>query len=113
MKKTFENADPNEVWAAACERAKRHVAISHFELRGEVAIEMAIDLLGIAHQLHGVACPACMGRGQRAYASTSTWHGGIGGSAITDDICDVCWGTGRTDRTGANLRELTDRREDK
>jgi len=63
-------------------------------------------LLGLARHFAGVGCPACGGRGRRAYASTAVWRGGVGGQAITDGVCDCCWGSGRTDRSGANLREI-------
>lgn len=104
---------PVEVWADACERAIRDVEIAHFEVQGECAVEAAERLLGGAHHLLGVGCPECGGRGRRAYGSTATWRrGGIGGQAITEGTCDVCWGTGRTDRTGPNLRRLTQRETD-
>ena len=51
-------------------------------------------------------CPACGGIGQRAYASTATWHGGIGGQMITNGICDRCWGSGDDNRHWINLRVL-------
>lgn len=43
-------------------------------------------------------CPACAGSGKRSYASTATWRGGIGGQAITVDVCDRCWGSGVKDK---------------
>jgi len=95
-----------EEWAMACEKAAVQVEVSHFEIQGDVAIEMAHELLGLAHRLKGIACERCGGRGFRTYASTATWRGGIGGSALTDDVCDKCWSTGRSDRTGPNLRKL-------
>lgn len=51
-------------------------------------------------------CKACGGAGNRAYGSTATWRGGIGGQAITSDVCDSCWGTGDAHRKGADLRVL-------
>lgn len=51
-------------------------------------------------------CKKCSGRGRRAYASTATWRGGIGGQAITEDVCDSCWGTGRIDRKGFDIRKF-------
>lgn len=50
-------------------------------------------------------CPACNGKGYRHYSNTSTWRGGIGGQAITADICDICWGSG--DKT----QPFTDQRQ--
>jgi len=97
---------PIEQWAMACKRATHHVETSHFEIQGDVAIEMAYGLLGLAHRLKGVACEHCGGRGYRIYANTTGWRDGIGVQAPADDVCDKCWGTGRTDRTGPNLRRL-------
>ena len=39
-------------------------------------------------------CAECGGSGYRLYASTATWRGGIGGQAMTTDVCDKCWGSG-------------------
>lgn len=39
-------------------------------------------------------CVTCGGAGKRVYGSTSTWRGGIGGAAMTVDVCDRCWGSG-------------------
>lgn len=50
-------------------------------------------------------CKCCNGTGVITYANTSTWRGGIGGSAMTTDICNRCWGTGDIDNKGVNLRE--------
>lgn len=51
-------------------------------------------------------CKECRGIGKRLYGSTSTWRGGIGGAAITTDVCDGCWGSGDASYPGANLRAL-------
>jgi hypothetical protein len=67
-------------------------------------IDETRELLGLVHQLTNVACSKCGGTGYRAYGSTSTWRGGIGGQAITSGICDSCWGSGRSDKTFGNLR---------
>ena len=58
--------------------------------------------------LRGVTspCPKCSGMGVRVYGSGATWRGGMGCAAMTWDVCDTCWGTGDTERTGANLREM-------
>lgn len=52
------------------------------------------DARGIAH--HDAACPQCSGSGIKLYGSTATWRGGIGGAAMTNDVCDKCWGSGTT-----------------
>ncbi len=51
-------------------------------------------------------CQRCNGSGVIQYSSTAGWRNGIGGQAITDDVCDTCWGSGCTERLGVNLREL-------
>lgn len=72
--------------------------------------QAASELRGICHTEAGVACPTCWGQGTRQYGSGRTWRkGGVGTSAMTEDVCDVCWGTGRTDITGVDLRELEGR----
>jgi hypothetical protein len=53
------------------------------------------------------ACKRCCGMGTKAYSSTSTWRGGMGGSSITTDVCDLCWGSGCAYRIGADLRALS------
>lgn len=55
-------------------------------------------------------CKRCGGSGRTVYSNTSTWHGGIGGSAMTDDVCCWCWGTGDEHRKGADLRRMTAQR---
>lgn len=72
--------------------------------------ERAADQLrGLCHTEAGVACPSCRGAGTRVYGSGSTWRGGMGVAAMTQDVCDVCWGTGRSGVTGVDLRALTTR----
>jgi len=53
-----------------------------------------------------VACATCGGTGYRGYGDTSTWRGGIGGQALSTDVCDVCWGSGDAHRTWTDLRKL-------
>lgn len=57
-------------------------------------------------------CATCRGGGRSIYASTATWRGGIGGCVVTEDVCDVCWGTGDARRRGEDLRALRDRQRD-
>lgn len=64
------------------------------------------DFLSMRGVEKGDVCPACGGLGVRAYPSTSTWRGGIGGQKITNDICDECWGSGRASVKWTDLREL-------
>lgn len=60
-----------------------------------------------------VACAACLGHGRRKYGSGSTWRGGVGICAITEGLCDKCWGSGDADRPFTNLREMCDRYEER
>jgi hypothetical protein len=39
-------------------------------------------------------CGECSGLGVKGYGSTATWHGGVGGQAMTSGVCDHCWGSG-------------------
>lgn len=59
-------------------------------------------------------CTACNGSGVKSYASTSTWVGGYGGSMMTTDVCNKCWGTGKENQKGVDLRAVIDvRRQNK
>jgi hypothetical protein len=51
-------------------------------------------------------CSRCGGCGKRSYGSTSTWRGGMGGSSVTVDICDRCWGSGEDQKPWLDLRKL-------
>ncbi len=51
-------------------------------------------------------CTLCAGSGVRTYGSTATWRGGIGGAAMTTDVCDQCWGSGDQFRSGVDLIKL-------
>jgi len=69
---------------------------------------MDSQLLKDLYELRGIEepCRTCSGFGVRGYANTSTWMHGIGGQAITRDICDKCWGSGDSNRTWTDLRKL-------
>ncbi len=56
-------------------------------------------------------CPKCSGFGVRVYGNTATWHGGIGGCAMTNGICDGCWGSGDKDHPWLDLRTLKNERK--
>lgn len=73
----------------------------------EDAIEISKELLACAYQAHKVACKKCGGFASVIYGDTTTWRGGYGGQTITEGVCDKCWGTGRSDKTGPNLRKLS------
>jgi hypothetical protein len=53
-----------------------------------------------------IACHKCGGSGVVLYGSTATWSGGIGGAAMTNDVCDHCWGSGDEHRHWTDLRQL-------
>jgi hypothetical protein len=73
------------------------------ELKRQNFINDAVEWRGVEPQ-H--ACPSCQGSGVKAYATTATWSGGIGGCAITNDVCDQCWGSGDQYNKWADLRLL-------
>lgn len=52
------------------------------------------------------ACPGCGASGVKAYPSSATWHGGVGGQTLTQDVCDQCWGSGDKRRPWPNRREI-------
>lgn len=63
-------------------------------------------LLWRAIEDSGDACEECGGAGVYAYGSTATWHGGIGGQAMTTDVCDKCWGSGNRHKPWPSHRRL-------
>jgi hypothetical protein len=95
-------------WMDACLKVIDRIRFSQFsDDLSDLIIEQAEGLRGLSYRLKGVACSKCGGIGQITYGDTTTWRsGGIGGQAMTDDICDKCWGTGRSDKTGADLRKI-------
>ncbi len=54
----------------------------------------------------GQACTRCHGSGGITYGSTATWRGGIGGAAMTHDVCNLCWGSGWDNRPWTNLKKV-------
>ncbi len=52
----------------------------------------------------GCECAECTGSGVKLYGDTSTWQRGIGGQAMTMDVCDHCWGSGDKDRPWPSRR---------
>ena len=54
--------------------------------------EFALDWRGI--QDEEAVCNECSGSGVKSYGDTSTYHGGVGGQAITLGVCNHCWGSG-------------------
>ncbi len=53
----------------------------------------------------GDICKECNGSGYKTYGSTATWRGGIGGQAMTNDVCDYCWGSGSNSKPWPSWRK--------
>lgn len=69
------------------------------------------ELADIIFQYRGIApyeepCSKCQGLGVRGYSNTTTWRGGIGGQAITNDVCDKCWGSGKENHPWPSHRKF-------
>jgi hypothetical protein len=56
----------------------------------------------------GEDCKTCAGNGWRWYSNTSTWRRGMGGCAMTRDLCDSCWGSGDANQSWTNLQDWRD-----
>lgn len=61
-----------------------------------------------------MSCEKCKSTGLRTYPNSGTWRLGIlihqiVCHALTEDICNVCWGTGDTQNPGKNLIEAEER----
>lgn len=70
------------------------------------AIVMQEMLLSERGIVNGDQCEQCLGHGKRLYANTSTWGYGIGGQAMTLDVCDKCWGSGSRSHTWPSHKEF-------
>jgi len=86
-----------------------NLALENAELMDRIE-ELYWEFLSMRGVEKDDVCGSCNGLGVKTYASTSTWRRGIGGQAITNDVCDSCWGSGRKSVTWANLRKLEDER---
>jgi hypothetical protein len=77
-------------------------------LRAQVATltEERDDAVAKLKQWCGTMCPKCGGQGSRMYGNTSVWRHSIGGASLTEGVCDTCWGTGRSDIIGPDLRAI-------
>lgn len=91
-------------WKSECARWLKR--LNEVDASEDDIIFCAEQLRCRAFEVKGIACQRCGGQGRKCYGSTATWHGGCGGQKITEDVCDLCWGTGRTDIIGENLRTL-------
>lgn len=95
-------------WRRECERVWPAGLTPRGRWDAELAEEAVMRLVAVVRTLAGVACGRCGGEGQRTYASTAGWRGGVGGQSLTHGVCDGCWGTGRRDRTGLDRRRIED-----
>jgi len=96
---------PHKVWEDACDQAKRMVLDeSDFERQGDACLEAAEHLAIVARLLKGIACKRCGGAGIAAHGSSAGSSGGAGGMTMTSGACDLCWGTGRSDKKGINMK---------
>jgi hypothetical protein len=93
-------------WNDACERASVSIIATSAKNEADVAIEAAKELLATAYRLKGIACSACDGRGEITYGETSSGETSSGETSSTVGICERCWGTGRADETGPDLRRI-------
>jgi len=52
-------------------------------------------------------CEDCDGTGIKLYPNTATYHLDeiIAGQGFTEDTCNVCWGSGDSEKPGKNLLE--------
>lgn len=66
--------------------------------------ERFLSWRGIDRFSGDVPCKPCGASGIRVYPSTATWRGGVGGQALTNGICDKCWGSGNSEKPWLNLR---------
>lgn len=73
----------------------------------EDILEYALRPYQVLLRTFNLNCKKCGGKGSYMYGSTSTWRGGMGGAAMTSGVCDSCWGTGRSDKQGVNLKNLS------
>lgn len=85
-------------------RAEREELLRRIDNFRDEFLEKALEWRGISFM--DEACDGCGGSGVVAYGSTATWHGGIGGQAITNGVCDKCWGSGSRLHKWADLRKL-------
>lgn len=98
----------------AIDEIKRLIEIlERDDVYGEDLIKAADGARYVALTMAGVECPKCLTTGRYNYPNTGTWLsarvGGLAGQAFTDDVCDECWGTGRTDKKGPDLFDMWQR----
>lgn len=100
--------DINE-WKRLCKDAYDRVLHSRVEFQFIDALDQIEKMKSIILFIAQIRCTECNGTGGKLYGDTSTWHNGVGGSLITEDVCDKCWGTGRKDIKGIDLRKINNK----
>ena len=87
----------------------RRMTIDEHVIADAVAMERQRILRDHRHYLDWLGietpCARCGGSGRYVYGSASTWRRGVGGCAMTTDVCDRCWGSGDANHPWTNLRE--------
>lgn len=53
-------------------------------------------------------CKKCDGTGTLTYGNTSTYWHGVGGAAMTHDVCEGCWGSGDESRPWPSHKDFYD-----
>ena len=99
--------DINE-WKRLCKDAYDRLKHTRSEFQFMEALSQIDKMRSTLFTIARVACKKCGGTGEYSYPDTATWHRGLGGQSITEDVCDKCWGTGRNDKIGLNLRKERD-----
>ena len=64
--------------------------------------------LELRGQYDRIPCTKCKGTGYYLYSSTATWRGGMGGCAMTNDVCIKCWGSGMDEFPWPSQREFAE-----
>ena len=75
-------------------------------MNNEEAHERFLWWRNIDTEFGDIVCSVCGGSGVRSYGNTSTYMNGIGGQAMTMDVCDKCWGSGKENDPWVNLKKL-------
>ena len=86
--------DINE-WKRLCEDAYDRLKHTRSEFQFMEALSQIDKMRSTLFTIARVACKKCGGTGEDS-------------QSITEDICDECWGTGRNDKIGLNLRKERD-----
>jgi hypothetical protein len=79
----------------------RHYPPYHTELEMDDLSKYVLHHRGV-----NTPCVSCKGLGVIWYNNTATWHGGMGGASMTQDVCNKCWGSGDAENHWTDLRKL-------